>query len=416
MNKRELTLISLLVIAIIGLISVTTWINYQISKQNSGGVDFFISWRITRAFLFDGVNPYDDNLFQQIEQQARSQIEIKSNIISRWKYPLYTLLFYIPFSFIEDFPLARAIWMTINEIIIIALALLGLNLSEWKPKRWFFPLYIVFCLFLFHSVNSLLNGNIIILTTVIVFLTFFCLKHDFDEVAGAILSLCIYHFQAIALLLGFIFLWAFKNRKWHFIGWFFGMHIFFTIASFAFLPNWLTEFFRVNYQNPGNPLFRTPGVIFYSFLPGVGRQLGWILTLIITTMLLIEWWLARDKEFRWMYWAACLTLALAQWIGIPTSSDNFVLLLPTLPLLLSINEKRWVKSGNTINLSIMGGLLFGLWIIYFLYPVPRSLGQIPSALFFPLPLIAITGLYWIRWWVLSPPKSWLEVVREQVEQ
>jgi hypothetical protein len=152
------------------------------------------------------------------------------------------------------------------------------------------------------------------------------------------------------------------------------------------------------YNPPG-----TPGSALATWLPAAGTRLGWGLTILLVILLLVEWSAARGQDFRWFLWTASLTLVASQWIGIQTDPGNFIVLFFPLVLVFAM----WVKHSGTIGrlmviLSLMV-LLVGLWAL-FLVTLEPSAGQPQQSpvMFFPLPLLLLLGLYWIRWWAIRP--------------
>jgi hypothetical protein len=146
-------------------------------------------------------------------------------------------------------------------------------------------------------------------------------------------------------------------------------------------------------------------------LPGVGIQLGWLLTLIFILILLLEWRNAYKKEYQWFLWTACLTLVITNLIGIRTATANYVALFPALILILSILDNRWGRNGRIIILVSLTLLFFGLW---WLFISTLTISDQPiqhPILFFPLPVLLLIGLYWTRWQAIKSPSALLEEYR-----
>jgi vacuolar-type H+-ATPase subunit I/STV1 len=117
---------------------------------------------------------------------------------------------------------------------------------------------------------------------------------------------------------------------------------------------------------------------------------------------LAEWRAVWGKDFRWFLWSVCLTLVVSQWIGIQTDPGNYIILI--LPLILVMTEmenhegrRAWIKST-----FLMLSLLIGLWLLFFATVEYRDQPQQHSIMFFPLPLILMIGIYWVRRWVIHP--------------
>jgi hypothetical protein len=174
------------------------------------------------------------------------------------------------------------------------------------------------------------------------------------------------------------------------------------------IPDWTWQNFRQVMAYPGYTLPGTPGAIFIKWLPGVGKQLGWTLTIFLTTTLLWEWRVARKKDFHWFLWTACLTLVFTTMIGIRTATENYVILFPALVLVFAAWDQEWGVFGRGLIGFSSVMLFFGVWWL-FLATLERGDQPVQnSIMFFPLPIFLIIGLYWIRWWVLRPERPLMD--------
>jgi hypothetical protein len=137
-------------------------------------------------------------------------------------------------------------------------------------------------------------------------------------------------------------------------------------------------------------------------LPGIGRQIGWIITGLLVIDLLVEWWLCWGKDFRWFLWTVSLSLVLSQWIGIQTDPGNFITLFLPMVLIFAIWTERWGNKARITVVVSMLVLLVGLWALFIATVEPGNQPQQNPVMFFPLPLVLLIGLYWGRWWALGP--------------
>ena len=62
----------------------------------------------------------------------------------RVAYPFYSAILFFPFALIQEFDVARAVWMTILEIGLISLTLVSIQLTTWRPKIMGFGTIVVF--------------------------------------------------------------------------------------------------------------------------------------------------------------------------------------------------------------------------------------------------------------------------------
>jgi hypothetical protein len=100
-----------------------TWINYRYSVQNPGGSDFLPRWVGTRQFLMKAQSPYSDETTQEIQQRFYGRPARSDEDQVLFVYPFYSIFLFGPFALIDDYNLARAIWMTVLRLIF------------WSPLR-----------------------------------------------------------------------------------------------------------------------------------------------------------------------------------------------------------------------------------------------------------------------------------------
>jgi hypothetical protein len=142
----------------------------------------------------------------------------------------------------------------------------------------------------------------------------------------------------------------------------------------------------------------------------LGKQLGWLVSGVSALLLLIEWWLALRKDFRWFLWTACLTIVISQWIGIPAIPGNFIGLILPLILISALFIEHWPRGGQWVAV-LMAVILF-IWEWAMLYLDLTSIQpKMQLNLIIPLPLILLIGLYWVRWWAITPRRLLIEELK-----
>ena len=153
-----------------------------------------------------------------------------------------------------------------------------------------------------------------------------------------------------------------------------------------------------------------PGVLFLDLWPGLGKQIGWMLTGILMVILIFEWFFALRKDFRWFLWAACLTIVISQWIGIPTIPGNFTGLILPLILISAMLSEHWPNGGQWISV-LFAFIIFVLEWAILIFDLNSSQPGMQLNLLLPLPLILFIGLYWVRWWAIKPKQMLIDEMR-----
>ncbi len=400
-------LIIILLLIFLGILFGITYINYGYSQNNPGGNDFLPRYLGTRLFLLNGWSPYGEQTTEEIQKKIFGRLASDDEDQSLFVYPMYTVLLVAPFSLISDYALARALWMTALQLCLVITTITGFMLCYWKPPVWFWGTMILFSLLWYHSVRPLINGNLSIIVALLITLSLLSIQKNLDAMAGFLLSLTTIKPQMVILLIPFILLWAVSKKKWSIVGVFFGSLTLLIVLMSLFEPDWLVKNILQVLSYPAYTLAGSPGEIFSEWLPGVGLQFGWLFTILMLGILFVEWRLAFGKMFNWFLWAACLTLTITNLIGIRTATANYVALLPALILVFASIDDHFPRFGIWISTSIVILLFSSLWLLFINTINYLDQPTQDSIMFFPLPLIMLFLLYWVRWWTTRAHASFL---------
>ncbi|HEY2980849.1 MAG TPA: hypothetical protein VGJ22_06685, partial [Anaerolineales bacterium] len=170
-------------------------------------------------------------------------------------------------------------------------------------------------------------------------------------------------------------------------------------------PDWILAYLRALLANLRADYGVSPALAFARLWPGLGTRLGWGLTAALGVVLLLEWTTVRRAEFRRFYWTACITLAVTPLFGLRTASENLVVLILPLALFFSVVRERW-RAGYWLASALLFLITAFPWGLFFGPLFTRPLRN--DLIFLFLPVLTVLGLYWIRWWALRPPRTWLQ--------
>jgi hypothetical protein len=391
----------ILAVLVAGLIVALAYVNYRFAVRAPGGNDFLARWLPARAWLVEGVNPYDQSVSE------RSQVMIYGRLarreagedIAHFVYPLPAMIFFAPFAFF-DFTTARALWMTLLELCLLGLALIGVSLAEWRPGKWMLASLVLFSVLWYHGFRAVIVGQFAPIEAVLMTGALLAVQRKRDMLAGLLLALSLAKPQMVFLLLPFILLWAASARRWSLILWTLGFSVGLFGASLAIMHDWPILWLRQvadypSYTAIGSPLSIISGP--FSFSDWLTR----ILSILLLVGLVVEWVLARGKDGLWFRWTAALTLVITNLMAFRTATTNYVVLIPALVLLLQIWVDRWGRRGEAAAVLTLVALFVGLWSL-FLLTVQGN--QESAAMYLPVPLFLLFGLWWTRWWATGRPR------------
>jgi hypothetical protein len=421
---------SILAATLLGLVLVVglVTLNWWIAGQYGAGADFLPAWNGARAFALENADPYS----QTVAEQTQKEVYGRAARAGEYPYaldipfPLHILFFppllilqflsqFIPFVTVTDVTWVRAVWMTLSELGLLLLATFSLRLADWRPKSWFNFLLLAFALTWFYSVAALLNASMSVLLTLALVGALVAMRDFKDESAGFLLAIAAMKWEVTILLWLFIVIGAYSAKRWRvFAG--LGMTWFVLGAlGFLFYPNWIWPYLRSVTANLRADIILTPALFLQKWIPTFGARLAQVVIAVLLVILIIEWFSAlRGKDFRRVAWVAALALAVTPLIGFSTTFANLAPLVFSFAFILPFAWERWEKRPYLVISLIT--------FIFFAFPLflrwPTIASRIPAdGLAFLLPpVLTILGLYWIRWYVVRPPRTWLDEAKRELRK
>ena len=395
-SLSNLGIVLLSILAIAGLL----WANYQFTSKRGGeGADFAIYWASARTMLFDGTTPYGELASLKSQNLIYGLGGKPEEPPSRLDLPLHIETLIIPFSLVSNYQLARAVWMSVLEIALVLAVFLCLRTFRWRTNPVVGAEIIFFALFSVYGLWALILGNAIILVGLFLAAVLLALRDNHVELAGILLGLSTFKFISVGLFIVFILVWAAFQRKWRLFIPFVMTFVILATISFFFFPNWLVPYAQAVFTNLKFADWMTPSVTFKEALPYAGERLGWLLSGLLAVVLLMEWWLARKRDFQQMTWTASLTIALSPLLGFPAYPQNHILLIIPFIFGLSVLAHRWKSSSSLLISGIIVVLFLLTWIMLF-FATSRL-----TALYFLFPVFIVVLLYWVRWWAVIRPQG-----------
>ncbi len=300
-----------LFVSLFGIMLVAlTYGNLGFAEQAPGGNDFLPRWLGTRMWVTQGVSPYDPSISQQAQQiiYGRPADLASGEDQALFAYPLPITLFILPFS-VLPFVLARALWMTLLEVCLLALMLLSIRLTKWRPAPFAFGLLMLFSIAWYHGFRAVVLGQFAVIEAVLVAGALLAIQHELDAVAGMLASLSLLKPQISVLLVPFILIWAVSRRRTSLVTWTLGS----TVALFGgfilLMPNWPIQWLRevISYPTYTATVSASPLSLLAGIFPAGSGWLTGILSALAGFYLLWEWVLARGKHDAWFQWTAAMT-------------------------------------------------------------------------------------------------------------
>lgn len=393
-NRLRIVVVFIILIVIIG-VGIA---NYQFSIRVPGGNDFLARWVGAHYWVVKGVNPYDPqvSLASQEMIYGRPADPTEGEDVAHFVYPLPSMIFFAPFALVS-YPVARAIWMTLLEICLPALTLIGIQLARWKPSRRILLIIMIFSLVWYHGFRSVILGQFAVIEAVLMTGALLAIQRRQDGLAGVLLALSIAKPQMSILLIPFVLLWAIRSKRRAIILWMLGSLAVLIGISLLLIPNWPLLWLQQMVDYPTYTANPTPVSIIAGILPSASSLIRYGLNAMLVLYMFWEWVLAMGKGDRWFQWTAALTIVITNLLDIRTGTTNYVVMLPALCMIFWVWDERWGKKGNIAIVTLLMLLLVGLWTL-FLVTVDGNLEN--DIMYLPLPILTLLGLWWSRWWII----------------
>jgi len=383
--------------ALVGL----SLVNYRFAVQTPGGNDFLARWVGARYWVVEGVNPYDPQVSLAAQQwiYGRPADAASGEDIAHFVYPLPAMLFFAPFALLP-YTIARAAWMTVLEVGLAALALIGVRLTTWPlGQRLLVPLTL-FSLLWYHGARSIIVGQFAVIEAVLLCGALLAIDRGRDRLAGLLLSLAIAKPQMAVLLIPLVILWGISARRWTLVGWTAGGILALVGASYLLLPGWPSDWLRQMADYPGYTALGSPVSILGGFLGRADSAVTLGLSAVLAISLLWEWRQAWARPRHWFQWTAALTIVITNLIILRTATTNYVVLLPPICLVLAAWTSAGIRRGPAIVLATLAVSWIGLWGLF----LATVQGNTESPwMYLPVPFLTLVGLLAVRGSALRPP-------------
>jgi len=405
LSAEEIWLLAFVLLIVAGLLAL----NITLARSLPGGEWFFLRWSGARAFLVEQIGPYSTEIAQRVQELAYGRQAFSSEYAFVLNDPFYIVLLYTPLALLRDFTLARGIWMLVSEAALVGTVLFAFNLSEWQPPRWLYISLLYFGLFSYFSLNALITGTPAIILNFIYLWILLAIRSYSDELAGALLFLVAYQWEVGGLFFLFIIVFIFANRRWNVLSGFGMSLVILLVVSFLAYPGWGLPYIRAVLSDWYRGASLTFGHILSVWFPDSRFSIGAIVSLILGVLVFLEWLGSVQAHFRRIVWTAALSLAATPLIGFAIFPSNHVVLILPLVLILSLVWERWTRSRVLMSILILCLALlvpFGMYIrsVYVYSPLYLDLLSVLP------PLATVIGLYWMRWWVIHSPRTWLDQI------
>ena len=396
-------------VVVLLFIAVSTGLWFANQALPTGGGEFLRHWAGARAFAFQTIDPYSAYVPDVVQKLVYDGKAVSGEDPYILDTPFQLLLLYFPFSLFSDPLIARGVYTLILEWALFALAILSLRLTGWEAPLWFTVLFFLVSVLNFYSFQAITDASPVLILGVFYVGILLALRYEQDEMAGALLALSLYFWEAGLPFLLLIAWLSYKQARARFWAGFFMISTVLLAVSFLLYSNWVIAYLRAGMNALRADFGFSIITVLNSLIPSYGKYIAWGVIILFVIALGYEWNAALFGDERRFYWVACLSIAVAPLLGFRTEFENLSVLIIPLAFLLAVIYDRWSRIGALLTFLLLLLLFFLPWALYLFASTPFQ--PIANEIIYLLfPVFTVLGLYWIRWWAIRPPRVWADAL------
>lgn len=409
MTQRRM--LSLFIVGVM-VYSIVVLATYQaFTKPFPGHNDFLSRWEGARSFWQEGLNPYGDEASLNIQERIYGRAAGATEDPGFFAYPFYTVFLLLPIVY-TSYAWASAIWMVLLEAFLIAALILLLDVFRWRPAPLLLGALLLMTLLSYFPARGLILGQPGLFVYFLEVLALWALARRYDRLAGVALVVSTIKPQMGYLLVPLLLLWGLRERRWQFVGSFVLLFAVFMLASFAFLPPWMSDWLGqvsqyTSYTQIGGPVWVIANGPWLTIDPDSGLWFvdggygGIIEFVLVGSLYLYMLWtwvalLVQRRSERFL-WTVVMTLTITHLVAPRTATPHYVVFfIPLLFYLRLLTTRFFRRRGTLYALLILAALFVQQWA-HFLLTVD---GVFEHPTIYPVTAIPVFVLLLLtrRWW------------------
>jgi hypothetical protein len=386
-----------LLIAVLGLaiLAALTLANLRFTDGARDANAFLPRWAGAHAWLTQQRSPYDPqvSISAQTTLYGRPANPSQGEDRALFAHPLPVMLFYAGFGLL-DYPVGRAVWMTLLEVALPLSALLAIRLSGGRWPAALTASVLIVSLAWSPGVRAIVAGSAAPLALLLSLASLSLAQRHWDLAAGAVLSLAMVDPLPGLMLSAAVCIWAMSNGHRRLPAAAAGTLVILVAASQLLLPGWPIVWLRQLAGWVGLGTGAPPPSDWPILQPGLLPEV------ILGALLLASfwsWWPRAGGGARTLVWTAAFTLVMADWIGLLVlGRASLVYLLPAIVLILGVLARRGRATGSWPGIIGIALAAFISWAPALLSVEGEGFGVGGASMGL---LATVLGLLWVRWWV-----------------
>ena len=380
--------------------------NHRVLGPAGGGGEFLTLWTGSRAFLFEGTDPYGGSVPARVQQAAYGRAAVVGEEPYILDVPFHLLILFFPLALVPDAGIARAIYTVLLELALLGSIYISLRLANLRD-RGLRIIYASATTVSFYSYSALSEGSPVLLLGCVYLGSLWSLTAKRYELAGALMVLSAFRWEAAAPFLVLAGLNGWKRGRGAILTGAALLGVLLFAISVFLYPGWLIPLWRAVTNNLRYEYGFSTGAMVAQLAPNSAAVIRWVVAIALLLLIGREVMLAREEAGRPLYWSAFIVLTATPLLGQRSEIENLVPLMFAWPFLLGAAHGRWGRVGGILASLLM---LLAFLAPWWLSREGRAGGALSpmQQVFLLLPIATLLALYWMRWSALHAPRTWIE--------
>lgn len=393
----------LVILVMIGL----TIVNLELDKRVELEDQFAIRWNAARSWMKEGWSPYSE----ETRQAALELLEANNSLPNEREQgnfldPAWFVYLFIPISFIP-YEIAKAIWVMLTQLSIIAAFLLAIKISGLKLKTFEIFICCLLGALFYPMVRAGLTASMLPFFIMLTLLAIQLALGGQGNQAGLLLLFALWINPVAIFVVVFLLIYLGSKRDNSLARILLIGFAFLLTTTLILFPDWIRQWFaNLVRLDPGLDWIDTPLMGVARAFPGAYAQVAIALHLISFIMLLVEWYGLGSRNDRGVHWKLMLTLIVSYFFNPYADGALLLFILPAFFAIFKYIAEKWPVSGRIL-----------LWISFIVIgilswqTVPDPFERFPrehAVVILLVPIVVFIGLQYFRWWAIASPRALVE--------
>lgn len=382
-------------------------LNLELDKRVVLEDQFAIRWNAANSWMKEGWSPYSE----ETHQAALDLLETNNSLPNEREQgnfldPAWFVYLFIPISFVP-YTIAKAIWIMLTQLSIVASVLLGIKISGLKLRGAEILISCFVGALFYPMVRASLTASVLPIFIMLTLLAIQLALAGQGNQAGLLLLFALWINPVAIFVVVFLLIYLGSKRDNSLARILLIGFAFLLVTTLILFPNWIQQWFANLVQlNPGWGWLDTPLMGVARAFPGAYSQVSIALHLFSFVMLLVEWYGLGSRNDRGVHWKLMLTLTVCYFFNPYSDGALLLFILPAFFSIFKFVAEKWPVSGRILFWISFIAITILSW-----QTAPDPFDGFPrehAVIFLLVPIAVFIGLQYFRWWAIASPKALVE--------